>query len=906
MVRSEDDPQLITRVLNERLGRKLAAANPPSTVAAAKRITVLAGSLTVSVTYTGTTCGLSNGSFNAVASGGTPPYQYSENGYPYQGNGFFASKAAGTYVITVKDATGLTGTATVVLTNTYPLPSVPYVAVTNATGCTGSDASLTITAGGGTPPYEYNMDDGPFQSGNVFTNLIPGFYNVHVRDANGCENGQYVTIGRQCSLYSGLGIGYSLIFCHHDQGEIEFHPTSGTPPYSYSVDGGPFQSSATLGGLDFGRHVAIIRDATGLEMSLSFGMYQWCPLTVTAIPSTATCGSNDGSITATGDNGVTPYQYSLDGVSYQTSNLFAGLAPGNYTVYVRDNSGVWNNTTVTVPDGCPHVEVTVVNDICNRGVGSVTATGSGGTAPYTFSVDGTNFQSGATFTGLTARSYTMTIKDNNGQKGNATFTVTSTCPVVAAAVTNATCGKPNGHITATGSGGQSPYQYSLDNVQYSSSGNFDQLAAGNYTVYIKDAIGGASQTAAVITTTAGPTIRAIASAASCTGNDGTVTITTAGGTGPMQYMLDGGGQQASYVFFALKEGPHTASVVDANGCGSSTPVIVPLVNTLTINAGPDIAICEGRTGHLNASSNAATVTWTPAAGVDDPHSLNVVVSPVTTTRYTLTGTTGVCQQTASVTVLVNPAPIADAGPDTAICVGKSVQLRGSGGAAYSWSPAQYLDNPAIYNPTVGSPEQSVTYALMVTDDNGCQSLTAAKVNVVVTPTARIFAGADTAIAIGEPLPLYAVDVNNSGFDVYVWSPAFGLDNAFVKDPVAILDNSITYTVTATAPGGCRAEDQINIRVYKGPDIYVPNAFTPNGDGHNDVIKAIPIGIKEFQYFAIFDRWGEEVFHTTDASLGWNGQFGGNQMGAGAFVWMVAGIDYKGRPIKKKGSLILIR
>jgi gliding motility-associated-like protein len=260
----------------------------------------------------------------------------------------------------------------------------------------------------------------------------------------------------------------------------------------------------------------------------------------------------------------------------------------------------------------------------------------------------------------------------------------------------------------------------------------------------------------------------------------------------------------------------------------------------------------------------------------------------------------------SVIVFVNPAPVAITGTNTTICYGQSTALQGSGGIRCYWTPATYLDNPDTYTPAVNKPAGSITYKLTVIGANGCPSTNPAPFTVHVTPPAKVFAGNDTAIMARQPFQLHALDVNNSGFTKYTWSPAFGLSNPSVKDPEAAIDQAVTYTVTAATPAGCEGTDHINIKVYPGPEIYVPNAFTPNGDGYNDVLKAIPVGIKEFRYFVVYNRWGQQVFFSAQPNAGWDGKLTTTSQNSNTFVWKAAGIDHTGNLVERKGVVVLIR
>ncbi|HEX2683036.1 MAG TPA: gliding motility-associated C-terminal domain-containing protein, partial [Ferruginibacter sp.] len=316
---------------------------------------------------------------------------------------------------------------------------------------------------------------------------------------------------------------------------------------------------------------------------------------------------------------------------------------------------------------------------------------------------------------------------------------------------------------------------------------------------------------------------------------------------------------------------------------------------------------EGGKQTLTGTSNGNSVLWTPAAGLSDPNILTPDASPSITTVYTLTATTGICKATSAVTAFVNPAPLANAGRDTGICAGKDARLNGSGGVSYSWTPVIYLSDPFIANPAVLQPATgSITYRLAVTDATGCSSLNDDAVTVNVSAPAKLFVGNDTVIAINQPLQLHGRDINNTGFNNYTWSPTYGLNDPFAKDPVAKLDRDMLYTVLAQNAFGCSATDDIKIKVYEGPEIYVPNAFTPGDDGLNDVLIPAVIGMKAFHYFSVFNRYGQMVYTTATTGVGWDGTFKSARQPVGTYTWMAEAIDYRGNIIQRSGTVILIR
>jgi gliding motility-associated-like protein len=271
----------------------------------------------------------------------------------------------------------------------------------------------------------------------------------------------------------------------------------------------------------------------------------------------------------------------------------------------------------------------------------------------------------------------------------------------------------------------------------------------------------------------------------------------------------------------------------------------------------------------------------------------------------VTATIGHCAATDNVTVKTVPYPIANAGGDTSVCYNTSAQLHGNIVASvFTWAPQGSLSNPNILNP-LASPKQTTSYVLTVTDTLGCPKPVRDTVVVIVLPKVNAFAGNDTAVVIGQTLHFHATGGIN-----YLWSPSAGLDNINIADPAATYDgsiDSIRYEVMVSDEKNCNDSDFINVKIFKtNPQIFVPTAFTPNGDGVNDLFRPIGVGIKNIEYFRVYNRWGELVFSTTVNGQGWDGKIGGTPQATNTFVWIVRGIDYLDKPFFKKGVVTLIR
>ncbi|MCW3119532.1 MAG: Gliding motility-associated C-terminal protein [Chitinophagaceae bacterium] len=345
--------------------------------------------------------------------------------------------------------------------------------------------------------------------------------------------------------------------------------------------------------------------------------------------------------------------------------------------------------------------------------------------------------------------------------------------------------------------------------------------------------------------------------------------------------------------------------VDDQGCKNRDSARVRVVDHVTLKALPDSTICLGDNAQMNAVTDGLGFQWQPAAYLNDATLINPVATPPATTTFQLTASIGTCSATDAVTIRTVPYPVANAGNDVAICYNASVRLNGSyTGTTFSWSPTSTLDNPLIINP-VASPFLSTSYILTVSDNAGCPKPGRDTVLVAVLPKVNAFAGRDTAIVAGQPLQF-----NASGGSIYLWSPPTGLSSIYIGNPVGIYEtaiDSIRYKVIVMNEAGCSDSATVKVKVFiTKPQVFVPTAFTPNGDGHNDIVRPIAVGITQIDYFRIYNRWGELVFSTTTNEQGWDGKINGVLQGSNTYVWIVHAIDYTGKTFFSKGTVTLIR
>ncbi|MEP7373191.1 MAG: gliding motility-associated C-terminal domain-containing protein [Chitinophagaceae bacterium] len=844
-------------------------------------------------------CKQNDGILTVTADNGAAPYTYTIDGINYQASNVFAGLAPGVYFITAKDANGVTNSLGAEVYDRCPFVTA---AATGET-CAKNDGTITATATKGTAPYQYSINGVNFQPGNVFTGLLKGTYTVALKDALGFTSTTKATVGDDCVTVTAVATDAT---CGNDNGTITATVTRGTAPFLYSLDGIVFQADNIFPGVKGGTYTVTVKDFSGQRGTAIVTVNDTPGPQINLNTTPASCSNNDGTITVTATGGKLPFQYSIDGNNFQAGNVFKNRTSADYTVWIQDANQCLVSATIRVLLNCPVVTAVGKNETCDSRNGTITATATNGTGPYQYSIDGINFQSGDLFIGITAGTYTVTVKDALNSTNTTTVTIKNICPTVSVVVNDGLCTTANGKITASAANGTAPYQYSIDGINFKVGNTFTGHGSATYTITVKDANGLTNTTSAIVKNFPGPQITTVSSPASCLNNDGSINVMATGGVSPLQFNIAGRSFQPSPVFNSLPAADYTAMAKDANGCTASQGVTVDLNRNLTLATGADITICEGESIILPATSNGSAFSWSPSVSVNNSGLLNPAAVPANTTKYIVTATLGICTQKDSVTVLVNPAPVANAGKDSAICFGQDIQLTGSGGLHFKWSPSTYLDDPLIDDPVARRPLQTITYYLQVTGANGCQSLQPSLVTISVTPVANVFAGNDTSIVMNEPFQLLAKDINNSGFTKFTWSPSRGLNSAGIQNPIATLEKEIIYTVTAATDAGCQGSDEIRIKVYKGPEIYVPAAFTPNNDGKNDVLKAIPVGIREFKYFMVYNRWGQQVFYTTNPANGWDGSYKNGSQDTNTFIWIAGGTDSKGNTIKRKGTVTLIR
>jgi gliding motility-associated-like protein len=248
-------------------------------------------------------------------------------------------------------------------------------------------------------------------------------------------------------------------------------------------------------------------------------------------------------------------------------------------------------------------------------------------------------------------------------------------------------------------------------------------------------------------------------------------------------------------------------------------------------------------------------------------------------------------------------------PNDSICIGQSTNLLVSGAASYNWSPSTGLNSTTISNPTA-APTVTTRYRVVGYDGFNCFTDTAF-ITVAIGQYPTISLGPDQTLATGTLLPLSSV-ITNGPIRNWTWSPTTNLSCATCPLPVADVKKDITYTVKVTTPYGCSASDTISIKTFcKDGQVFIPNAFTPDGDGVNDRLIVRASGIATVKHFRIFNRWGDLIFERdnfkpNDITYSWDGRVRGVVSGPEVFVYTCEVICENGTSYTYKGNVSIIK
>lgn len=468
------------------------------------------------------------------------------------------------------------------------------------------------------------------------------------------------------------------------------------------------------------------------------------------------------------------------------------------------------------PDGTACAPTVSVRDtsVCANGCTQLTAIGKGGTPPYTFSWNDPANSQTASFSvcpGTATKSYTVTLKDAAGKTATAVGKVTVLAsPVI---TVNAADICPSGNATLTASGASS-YSWSPATGLSATTGASvvaNPKTTTTYTVVGTNAAGCKDTVTTTVTVHPQPDVQA--TGGTICPNDSiqlkAINATTYVWT-PASTLTQP--TTATPTAHPATNTTYTVIGTDAFGCKDTATAQVDVVNNLVAVVSADTTICQGAGAQLFASGGSKFL-WSPSTGLSNATIANPVASPMVTTTYEVTVSSGSCTGKKNVTVTVVPGPKLSA-TGGSICPGDSLQLNVSdanatSGITYSWSPAATLSDPSVANP-FAQPASTTTYTVTGTSANGCVSTASATVTITNTIIPTI--NADTSLCIGASVQLKA-----GGGAKYAWTPATGLSNPAIANPVATPTVTTKYQVTVSS-GSCVGTKDVTININPLPTI----------------------------------------------------------------------------------------
>ncbi|MCC7222491.1 MAG: choice-of-anchor L domain-containing protein [Chitinophagales bacterium] len=782
--------------------------------------TALAGS----ASSTAANCGQNDGTATVSASGGTAPYTYTWSPPAVSSTASAANLAAGSYTVTVTDASGCTVEIPVAVSNL----DGPQLTIDNAVNavCSAANGSISVTASGGTPPLTITWSHDAAFSGTTANNLPAGNYTITVLDGNGCQANQSVVL-TDAPPPTVLVSDQNNPTCEQANGNITVTVSNGMAPFTYAWSIAGATNAPTLNNVAAGTYSVTVTDANNCTGTATATLAPSLNPAMSGNFTNATCGLLNGNISLSVANGTPPFNYAWNPASIGNTTTAAGLDAGTYSVTVTDANGCTDTDSFVVQNTTPpQIVVDNVQDAtCGQDNGSINISATGtGTLTYTWSGG-----LGSTATPLFVPSgiYTVTVSDTDGCSSTESVTVGDTPLPVLSIVSQlqATCNMNNGAVSVIANGGTGALDYQWGAPLNASGENQSNLSGGTYSVTVTDAAGCTDELSINLSASDAPNVSGFVSDATCGNDNGNISLQVTGGVSPLAYNWSPNvatGDLASN----LSAGNYSVTVTDGNGCSSFAGFVI------ADSPAPQILLNSLANTDCGNSNGAISIT---AFGGTLPYGYDWAGTPQNTANinnlaagtYAVTVTDGNnCENTATYTITDTPAPVLSPGavvPSTCGNSNGSATVLTAGGLApltYTWS-APGGSTPTISNVTAGN------YTITVTAANGCtdtETMTVTNIAgvslsapVVVNETCGNANGTLTVTASGGVTPY-----------TYTWS-----NNALLNNPANTGLAAGLYSVTVTDNNNCTATASAAVTNAPSPELSLVNstqATCGNADG----------------------------------------------------------------------------
>lgn len=791
--------------------------------------------------------------------------------------------------------------------------------VTNA-NCNQSNGSISLVHDG-TAPFTYTWSHDATLNDSIATGLASGLYDVTITDAAGCNADTTLTVanlaGPSGSLFS------------QDNARC-FGSRDGTatisvddPLITVSWNSNPQQTGLTLSGVSAGVYTATLTDPSGCTASISVVIGQPGPMQLSGSVTPDTCNAGNGTaVVNVLSGGQAPFTYQWDNdATDPTAQRATGFSPGNHQVVVTDVNGCTGTLPVVVPftQNLFSGQVTPTDPACfGETSGSALATGSGGNGVYTYTWSAPITATGSSAPDLAPGTYSVTITDAEGSACTTTQSFTINEPggikIAFEVDKTTTCRSSDGGATAVPTGGTPPYSYEWQTNPLQTGATIANLPPDIYFVVVTDANGCEATEKMVIGSQPGPTFTVdVVQKDDCGLGQGIARINLTQGVAPYEvqwWTLPEQPDSNSFLAYNLTQGVFRAVVMDADSC------IELKVFEVTGNTPLRVASEATEPEYCRLADGTAQVVF---EGGTPPYSYEWTTSPVQTTQTA----TGLIPGPYEVTVkddlncTLSHTVVVDDTPGFTLAVetddvdcyeennGVAVALVAGGRPPFSyfWEPGTLANADIIEGLTPGG------YNVTVRDSEGCERRSFGVVSAPDPLEAAFDFQPDTLTPIVLSSSGFEFTNRSEGAEEYLWDFGDGTISADFS-PFHAYTAPGEYYVSLFVSNNNRLCTDVVVHgpfvVIEDATLFVPDAFTPNGDGFNDLFEIKGEFVENYQ-LQIFDRWGGEVFSTNSLSSFWDGQLtSGGSAPTGVYMYHVTGIAAGDKKIDQAGSITLIR
>ncbi len=810
---------------------------------------------------------------------------------------------AGSVIATASTACGSATSIVVVVVTPNPTITMPA----STTVCPGQSVILTITG-----PGSYTWAPGSSLSsttGSVVT-ASPSVTTIYSVSTDGC--GSPVT-GTVEIAVSGDPPNIGLIngpttLCSNALSNLSYSVAfipgtsyTWTAPPGANITSSPANTNSITMNMGSSSGSVIVTAANACGTATSIVTVNLAPTpTINVTPNQSIC---PGEFALLGAGGAATFTWMPGNLTTQTISV----NPSSTTIYTvtGDNGVCLGTNTVQVNSASnPVLSISSGATVCPGSSATFTV---GGATNYTWTPNiylNNNNTASVISTPNASTNYTV-IGANGSCQSNATVSivVSNTVVVTASAASPTICPLSGTNLTASGA---TSYTWTPTLTLSSNTGAVVLATPAFSTTYtVIGSTGTCTNTAQVVVTpTTNPIITPASSPTICSGSSAGLSL-----SGANSYTWTPSPSLSATGIANPNASPNTTTTYSVSGssllgCVGSTVVTVNVIPTPTISitsAPSSASICAGQSITLNAFG-AASYTWSPSASVSNITGSSTTATPNQSTIYTVIGSNGtapnICTSSRTIQVTVKPNTVVSISPRDSVCFGSSTLMYANGGNTYNWSPSNGVSNPND-SVTIVRPISTTIYTVTASVNGVCPGT--ATVEIVVNPLPSVNAGLDTTVNIDETITLFGTGNVPVGFTSADGSP---MPCNFCPIVTVNPQNNTCYILTGTNGHGCTKTDEVCVKVIKDWNVYIPNAFTPNGDIDNEVFIPVGYGVEEIKLW-IFDRWGHEIFRSNDQIIGWDGTNKGKVCPQDVYIYQAEIKTMSGKKVKRTGHVTLL-